>query len=33
MAIVAVVTPPPGDIATAESYGARVAGITLRLKG
>jgi len=25
--------PPPGDVATAESYGARVAGITLRLKG
>jgi NAD(P)H dehydrogenase (quinone) len=25
--------PPPGDIATAESYGARVAQITLRLKG
>jgi NAD(P)H dehydrogenase (quinone) len=25
--------PPPGDIATAESYGARVAGVTLRLSG
>jgi NAD(P)H dehydrogenase (quinone) len=26
-------SPPPGDILTAESYGARVAQITLRLKG
>ena len=25
--------PPPGDIATAEAYGARVAQITLKLKG